>query len=107
MADGSHGDHYLSASVIVRLTPNELEWIDTVRRGLNPPVSRSYMVRSTLVAFRHLYETPLKDLLKPLPSEAQAEIRGGRAAEVVAIRESDAQSPSSDQGRPSRRRRAV
>ena len=92
--DGSHGDHYLSASVIVRLTPNELEWIDTVRRGMNPPVSRSYMVRSTLVAFRHLYSTPLGELLKPLPPEAQKEIQGGAPAAAQSV----------DSGRPTRRR---
>lgn len=62
-----HSDHYLSERLVVRLTPNEMEWIRAVARKMDPPVSEAYVVRGCIVGWRQITTHPLIESLKPLP----------------------------------------
>lgn len=58
----------MSERVNVRFTPNEMEWIRAQARGMNPPVSESYIIRGCVVGFRQITTRPLIENLKPLPT---------------------------------------
>ena len=62
----THGDYYLSERVTIRLTPNEMEWVRAQARGMNPPVSESYILRGCIIGFRQITSRPLIENLKPL-----------------------------------------
>ncbi|MGH8981609.1 MAG: hypothetical protein ACRDWE_11450 [Acidimicrobiales bacterium] len=72
-AQRPRSDHYLSEKVTLRLTPNEMEWVRSVARGMNPPVSESYVIRAALVGWRQVTSRPLIESLRPLPEPLDGE----------------------------------
>lgn len=64
--EGPHRDHRLTERLVIRLTPNEMAWIRAVARGMDPPVSESYVARGCIVGWRQITTHPLIESLKPL-----------------------------------------
>ncbi len=76
----AHSDHYLSERINVRFTPNEMEWIRSQARGMNPPVSESYIIRGCVVGFRQITSRPLIENLKPMTVDENGPTRQRKPA---------------------------
>ena len=73
----SHGDGYLTKTLRVRLTPNDMAWLDSVARGMDPPVDRSYIARAIIIAWRCVGPDVLDTFRgMQLPPEAREAIQG-------------------------------
>ena len=92
----SRGDGYLTETLRVRLTPNDMAWLDSVARGMDPPVDRSYVARAIIVAWRCVGPDVLETFRGlQLPHEAQESIRGQQGERKRRAHGDDASGPAS------------